>query len=148
MLAGRLLVAKSTLAARVDSTRGDLSGNTRKAFWEEIRKKIGKWQEPSPAKQPKLLAVPDYSDPKKKKRGGRRLRRMKERYAITDMRKLANRIQFGIPEETSLGDGLGVGFGMLGPAGIGKLRQTKLAKKLKEKHYGLTSGTFSKIKRI
>lgn len=25
------------------------------------------------------------------------------RYAITDMRKLANRMQFGVPEESSLG---------------------------------------------
>ncbi|KAJ8471764.1 hypothetical protein OPV22_026107 [Ensete ventricosum] len=60
---------------------------------------------------------------------------MKERYAITDMRKLANRMQFGVPEESSLG------YGMLGQAGSGKLRvsigQSKLAvkaaKRFKEK---------------
>jgi U4/U6 small nuclear ribonucleoprotein PRP31 len=44
---------------------------------EEIRKKIEKWQEPPPAKLPKPLPVPD-SEPKKK-RGGRRLQKMKER---------------------------------------------------------------------
>ncbi|KAL6175803.1 hypothetical protein ACLB2K_052442 [Fragaria x ananassa] len=42
-----------------------------------------------------------------------------------DMRKLANRVQFGIPEENSLGDGLGEGYGMLGQAGSGKLRVSK-----------------------
>ncbi|KAM5576809.1 U4/U6 small nuclear ribonucleoprotein Prp31 [Rosa sericea] len=149
MRAGRLLAAKSTLAARVDSTRGDPSGNTGKAFREEIRKKIEKWQEPPPAKQPKPLPVPD-SEPKKK-RGGRRLRKMKERYAITDMRKLANRMQFGIPEESSLGDGLGEGYGMLGQAGSGKLRVSmgqsklaaKVAKKFKDKNYGSTGGATS-----
>ncbi|KAA8529556.1 hypothetical protein F0562_033645 [Nyssa sinensis] len=147
MRACRLLAAKSTLAARVDSTRGDSSGKTGRALREEIRKKIEKWQEPPPAKQPKPLPVPD-SEPKKK-RGGRRLRKMKERYAITDMRKLANRMQFGIPEESSLGDGLGEGYGMLGQAGSGKLRVSlgqsklaaKVAKKFKEKQYGSSGAT-------
>ncbi|MQL46470.1 hypothetical protein EI019_24980, partial [Escherichia coli] len=91
-----MLAAKATLAARVDSTSGDPTGKTGRSLLEEVRKKIEKWQEPPPAKQPKPLPVPD-SEPKKK-RGGRRLRKMKERYAITDMRKLANRMQFGVPE--------------------------------------------------
>lgn len=147
MRACRLLAAKSTLAARVDSTRGDSTGKTGRNLREEIRKKIEKWQEPPPAKQPKPLPVPD-SEPKKK-RGGRRLRKMKERYAVTDMRKLANRMQFGVPEESSLGDGLGEGYGMLGQAGSGKLRVSvgqsklaaKVAKRFKEKSYGSSGAT-------
>lgn len=78
MRACRLLAAKSTLAARVDSIRGDPSATAGRAFKDEIHKKIEKWQEPPPAKQPKPLPVPD-SEPKKK-RGGRRLRKMKERF--------------------------------------------------------------------
>ena len=78
MRACRILASKSTLAARVDSTRGDPSGKTGRGLREEICKKIEKWQEPPPAKQPKPLPVPD-SEPKKK-RGGRRLRKMKERW--------------------------------------------------------------------
>lgn len=147
MRACRLLAAKSTLAARVDSTRGDSTGKTGRTLREEIRKKIEKWQEPPPPKIPKPLPVPD-SEPKKK-RGGRRLRKRKERYAITDMRKLANRMQFGVPEESSLGDGLGEGYGMLGQAGSGKLRMSaapskfsaKVAKKFKEKRYGSSGAT-------
>lgn len=77
MRACRLLAAKSTLAARVDSIRGDPSAKAGRAFKDEIHKKIEEWQEPPPAKQPKPLPVPD-SEPKKK-RGGRRLRKMKER---------------------------------------------------------------------
>ncbi|CAL9041673.1 unnamed protein product [Musa banksii] len=138
----QLLAAKSTLAARVDSTRGDPTGKTGRDLQEEIGKKIEKWQEPPPEKQPKPLPVP-YSEPKKK-RGGCWLRKMKERYAITDMRKLANRMQFRVPEESSLGDGLGEGYGMLGQAGSGKLRVSigqskiaaKAAKRFKEKHSG------------
>ncbi|XP_074562687.1 U4/U6 small nuclear ribonucleoprotein Prp31 homolog [Curcuma longa] len=150
----RLLASKSTLAARVDSTRGDPTGKAGRHLRDEILKKIEKWQEPPPAKQPKPLPVPD-SEPKKK-RGGRRLRKMKERYAVTDMMKLANRMQFGVPEESSLGDGLGEGYGMLGQAGSGKLRvsmgQSKLAakaaKRFKEKQYGsggATSGLTSSL---
>ncbi|XP_004491743.1 U4/U6 small nuclear ribonucleoprotein Prp31 homolog isoform X1 [Cicer arietinum] len=147
MRACRLLAAKSTLAARVDSIRGDPSGKTGRTLKDEIHKKIERWQEPPPAKQPKPLPVPD-SEPKKK-RGGRRLRKMKERYAITDMRKLANRMQFGVPEESSLGDGLGEGYGMLGQAGSGKLRVSvgqsklaaKVAKKFKERSYGSSGAT-------
>ena len=79
MRACRLLAAKSTLAARVDSIRGDPSGKTGRAFKDEIHKKIEKWQEPPPAKQPKPLPVPD-SKPKKK-RGGFPLWKKKERLA-------------------------------------------------------------------
>ncbi|CDY24519.1 BnaA01g22230D [Brassica napus] len=131
--AGRILAAKSTLAARIE-----------------------KWQEPPPARQPKPLPVPD-SEPKKR-RGGRRLRKMKERYAVTDMRKLANRMAFGTPEESSLGDGLGEGYGMLGQAGSNRLRISSvpsklkinptIAKKLKERNYAggaTTSGLTSSL---
>ncbi|XP_031492497.1 U4/U6 small nuclear ribonucleoprotein Prp31 homolog [Nymphaea colorata] len=147
MRACRLLAAKSTLASRIDSTRGDPTGKKGRDLREEVRKKIEKWQEPPPAKQPKPLPVPD-SEPKKK-RGGRRLRKMKERYAVTDMRKLANKMLFGVPEESSLGDGLGEGYGMLGQAGSGKLKVSavqsklaaKVAKKFKEKRYGSSGAT-------
>jgi U4/U6 small nuclear ribonucleoprotein PRP31 len=73
----RVLAAKSSLAARIDSVRGDPNGKAGRDLREEIRKKVEKWQEPPPAKLPKPLPVPD-SEPKKK-RGGRRLRKMKER---------------------------------------------------------------------
>jgi U4/U6 small nuclear ribonucleoprotein PRP31 len=104
MRAYRLLAAKSTLAARVDLIHGDPSGKIGTTLKDEILTKIDKWQEPPPAKRPKPLPVPD-SDPKKKKRGGRRLRKMKEKYTMADKRKLtkANRMQFGIAEESCLG---------------------------------------------
>ncbi|CAA0387687.1 unnamed protein product [Arabidopsis thaliana] len=151
--AGRLVAAKSTLAARVDATREDPLGISGKAFREEIRKKIDKWQEPPPARQPKPLPVP-HSEPKKR-RGGRRLIKLKARYQVTDMRKLANRTAFGTPEESSLGDGLREGYGMLGQAGSKRLRvssvqsklkiNAKVAKKLKERQYagGATTSGFT-----
>ncbi|RRT44164.1 hypothetical protein GW17_00045980, partial [Ensete ventricosum] len=89
----RLLAAKSTLAARVDSIRGDPTGKTGRNLREEIRKKIEKWQEPPPAKQPKPLPLSALF-----------CMFIFDRYAVTDMRKLANRMQFGVPEESSLGE--------------------------------------------
>ncbi|KAH7521675.1 U4/U6 small nuclear ribonucleoprotein Prp31 homolog [Ziziphus jujuba] len=154
----RPLAAKSTLAARVDSLRGDPSGDTGRALREEIQKKIHNWQEPHPAKLPKQIPVPDSQKPKKKKRGGRRLRKRKEIYAMTEVRTLANRMLFGKPEETSLGDGLGVGYGMLRQARwssklhVSTVLRNKLVarvnKKFKEKLYGssdATSGLISSL---
>lgn len=48
---------------------------------DEIVAKIEGWQEPPPAKQAKPLPVPDAEA--KKRRGGKRLRAMKERYRLT-----------------------------------------------------------------
>ncbi|KAI8522587.1 hypothetical protein RHMOL_Rhmol13G0007900 [Rhododendron molle] len=141
----RVLAARSTLAARVDSFRGDRTGKRGIAFRDQIHKKFEKWHEERPAKQPKPLPVPD-SEPKKK-RGGRQLRKMKERYAITDMTKMANKMQFGVPEESSLGigDGLGEGYGMFGQrlrvsVGLSKLA-AKVAKKFEGKNYGSSDAT-------
>ncbi|KAF8775891.1 hypothetical protein HU200_004025 [Digitaria exilis] len=130
----RIIAAKSTLAARIDSIRRDPAGKAGKNLLEEIAKKIEKLQQLPPARRPKPLPTPD-SVPKKK-RGGRRLPRMKEIYAQTNIMKLANRMQFGVPEEGSLGNGLGKGYGLLGQAGNGKLRvsvsagQSKLSTKI------------------
>ena len=60
---------------------------------EEIEKKIEKFQEPPPVKAAKALPAP--LEAPKKRRGGRRVRKMKERYAVTELRKQANRMNFG-----------------------------------------------------
>ena len=43
--------------------------------------RLEKWQEPAKAKQSKVLPQPDMEP--KKRRGGRRFRKMKERYGMT-----------------------------------------------------------------
>lgn len=87
------MAAKSTLAARVDASHQSPDGKIGKMFREEIEKKLDKLQEPPPVKSVKALPKP--VDPPKKRRGGKRVRKMKERYAVTEMRKQANRITFG-----------------------------------------------------
>ena len=53
---------------------------------EEMRKKVEKWQEKGPAKQGRVLPVPDMEP--KKRRGGKRARKYKERYGLTDTKKV------------------------------------------------------------
>ncbi|GAB2268935.1 U4/U6-U5 snRNP complex subunit prp31, partial [Dionaea muscipula] len=59
---------------------------------------------------------------------------MSSSYASVNDSGEDNRMLFGVPEESSLGDGLGEGYGMLGQAGSGKLRisvgPSKLAAKV------------------
>ncbi|KAJ7951676.1 U4/U6 small nuclear ribonucleoprotein Prp31-like protein [Quillaja saponaria] len=62
----RLLAGKATLAARVDSIRGDPSGKIGRAFRDEISMQIVKWQKLPPARQPKPLPVPNYEQKKKR----------------------------------------------------------------------------------
>ncbi|KAG7270141.1 hypothetical protein CRUP_027211 [Coryphaenoides rupestris] len=104
--AARLVASKCTLAARVGY---DLK--------EEIERKFDKWQEPPPVKQVKPLPAP--LDGQRKKRGGRRYRKMKERLGLTEIRKHANRMTFA--EED-----LGFSLGQLGKSGSGRVRQAQV----------------------
>lgn len=90
--AARLVAAKSVLAARVDACHESTDGQIGRTLREEIEKKLDKLQEPPPVKFIKPLPKP--IDPGRKKRGGKRVRKMKERYAITEFRKHANRMNF------------------------------------------------------
>lgn len=91
--AARLLSAKCTLAARVDACHESVHGEIGLRFKEDIEKKLDKLQEPPPVKFAKPLPKPIEGS--KKKRGGKRVRKMKERYAMTEFRKQANRLNFG-----------------------------------------------------
>uniref|UniRef100_UPI00358EF388 U4/U6 small nuclear ribonucleoprotein Prp31 n=1 Tax=Myxine glutinosa TaxID=7769 RepID=UPI00358EF388 len=118
--AARLIAAKCTLAARVDSFHESTDGKVGFELKEEVEKKFDKWQEPPPAKQVKPLPVP--LDPPRKKRGGRRYRKMKERLGLTEVRKQANRMTFGEIEEDAYQEDLGFSLGQLGRAGSGRVR--------------------------
>jgi hypothetical protein len=105
----RLIAGKTALAARVDTHRGDREGRQGQAMRELIEKKVEKWQEPPPTKVKKALPVP--LPPPRKKRGGKRFRKMREKYQITDVQKAKNRMTFGAPELTD--EYTGEGFGQL-----------------------------------
>ena len=83
----------------------------------EIEKKIMKLQDPPITKASRALPAP--LEGPKKKRGGRRVRKQKERYAVTEMRKQANRMNFGEIEEDVYQNDLGYSRGNIGKGGIG-----------------------------
>ncbi|XP_055313682.1 U4/U6 small nuclear ribonucleoprotein Prp31 [Sitodiplosis mosellana] len=127
--AARLVAAKCTLAARVDASHESINGEIGLQFKEEIEKKLDKLQEPPPVKFAKPLPKP--IEISKKKRGGKRVRKMKERYAMTEFRKQANRLNFGDIEEDAYQDDLGYSRGTIGKAGTGRVRLPQVDEKTK-----------------
>lgn len=125
--AARVVASKATLAARVDSMHGSPNGSQGLALLEDVEKKLEKMQEAAPYKAIKPLPAP--IDAPGKKRGGRRVRKMKERLAITDFRKAQNRMNFGEIEEDAYQDDLGYTRGALGKGGSGKIRKVTVDEK-------------------
>ncbi|KAH7943231.1 hypothetical protein HPB52_006543 [Rhipicephalus sanguineus] len=127
--ASRLLAAKCVLAARVDSFHEAPDGTVGVSLREEVERKLDKLQEPPPVKQVKPLPPP--IDQNRKKRGGRRVRRMKERFAVTELRKQANRMSFGEIEEDAYQEDLGFSSGQIGKSGAGRIRSAQVDEKTK-----------------
>eukprot|EP01114_Cavostelium_apophysatum_P017500 TRINITY_DN5215_c0_g1_i1.p1 TRINITY_DN5215_c0_g1~~TRINITY_DN5215_c0_g1_i1.p1 ORF type:complete len:485 (-),score=145.89 TRINITY_DN5215_c0_g1_i1:26-1480(-) len=150
LAAVRLMAGKCTLAARVDSCNQDKTGGIGRAFREQVERKLEKAQEPPPMKLPKPLPAPD--DKPKKRRGGKRMRKIKEKYELTDMRKAANRISFGTEAQETIRD-TDQGLGMLGVSGTGKIRMAAQDKGILKKQKitgrfaksGTTSGISSSL---
>lgn len=127
--AARLVASKSTLAARVDACHESHLGEIGQRFREDIEKKLDKLQEPPPVKFIKPLPKPIEGG--KKKRGGKRVRKMKERYAITEFRKQANRMNFGDIDEDAYQEDLGYSRGTIGKTGTGRIRLPQIDEKTK-----------------
>lgn len=118
----KLVAGKVSLAARVDSFHESPTGDVGKNLREKIVQSLVKAQEPPPAPMKKSLPIPD--DGPKRRRGGKRHRRAKEKYGLSEFRKHANRLAFGPEAEDEVGQEMeGAGFGMIGKGfGHGKLR--------------------------
>ena len=123
----KLLAAKCTLAARVDACHQATDGSIGLGFLDEINLKIEKMQEAPPCIRNKALPRPD--DEPRKKRGGRRVRKMKEKTAVTELRRRANRVNFAQLEEDTLQDNLGFSLGNVNKEGSGKVRGAVIDKK-------------------
>lgn len=118
--AQRTVGAKCTLAVRMDITRSHKDGSYGYKLLEDAEKKLEKLAEPPPAKLTKALPVPVEGS--KKRRGGKRARKAKEAYAMTELRKLQNRMEFGKEEEEAAAFDETRGLGMAGSSS-GKIRQ-------------------------
>lgn len=128
--AARLIAAKCALAARVDSCHEPSGPHIGRQFREEIVKKLDKLQEPPPVKLVRPLPKP--VEQSRKRRGGRRVRKMKERYAMTEFRKSANRMCFAEVEEDAYQEDLGYTRGAVGRTGAGgRIRLPQVDEKTK-----------------
>ncbi|SOV21069.1 U4/U6 small nuclear ribonucleoprotein PRP31, putative [Plasmodium sp. DRC-Itaito] len=92
-----LLASKCSLAARIDYFKKYKEGQYGLLLRQNIISHLIKLQEPPPLKQKKILPMPD--EKRKRKRGGKRYRKLKEKTQITELRKQINRLPFG-PETT------------------------------------------------
>jgi U4/U6 small nuclear ribonucleoprotein PRP31 len=159
--AARVTAGKVALAARIDFAKGSRDGALGMGLLQEISKKIGIMLAPPPGQANKALAVPIEGP--KKRRGGKRARKAKEKYGLTELQKAQNKIVFGAPEEEiGYSTGSAVGLGLLGQSNSGKLRikadsrhKINLSKKYAKKSFGQsnpsgleTSVAFTPIKGI
>merc|ERR1719483_120107 len=133
--AARQVANKIALCARCDASLNAAErhgephlGNQ---FFDFVNNKFEKWEEPPPQKAVKALPKP-LEHAGKKRRGGKRYRKMKERLGMTELRKHANRVTFGEIEENINQEDLGISLGHLANnANSGQIRNLVEEKKSK-----------------
>lgn len=107
----RIVSGKTILAARIDVSRSSPGGELGAKYRQEVQEKLDKLLLPPDKTAPKALPVPQ--ERKSKKRAGRRLRKMKERFNMSELRKAQNKMEFGKAERTitdSFGEEVGLGM--------------------------------------
>lgn len=128
----KILSAKVALVARIDSYNNHPNGSEGKSFRHDLELKIQQLQEPDLARIKKALPIP--LEKKKSKRGGKRVHKFKEKFAMTDLRIQQNRLSF----RTDIGEygdsAMGYDQGMIGLQDTGNVRaiQKKESKFLKK----------------
>lgn len=127
--AAKLVANKCTLAARADAQHSYSDGSMGRGFRVDIERRLDKLQEPPPVKNVKALPAP--IDQPQKRRGGKRVRKLKERLMITDLRKQANRLNFGEIEDDAYQNDLGFSTGQMGKSATGRIRAPQVDEKTK-----------------
>ncbi|ODV91300.1 hypothetical protein CANCADRAFT_3011 [Tortispora caseinolytica NRRL Y-17796] len=108
----RIIAAKVSLASRLDLANSDQDGTAGRKMLADAEMRLDKLMKPPGTANVKALPVPE--EKKSKRRGGRRFRKFKEQFAMTDVRRAQNRIEFGKPEIELQGAGdESIGLGML-----------------------------------
>ncbi|KAI0463531.1 hypothetical protein LJB42_002531 [Komagataella kurtzmanii] len=119
----RIVAGKVILAARVDVTTGeDYSGSFGLKWRNEVTEKLEKIQAPPENGPTKALPIP--IDQSSKKRGGRRIRKLKKQFEMSELRKAQNKMEFGTQEESTIdafGEEIGLGLAAKNSQ-LGKIR--------------------------
>lgn len=129
----KIVAAKVTLMARVDSYKNFPNGEEGRKLRRDIEEKMEALLMPQKAKTAKALPIPE--EKKRSKRGGKRVRKWKERYAMTDIRKAQNKMGFSSMQDEYGDSAMGVDTGLVGTKDSGRLRapQEKKVKLLSNK---------------
>ena len=149
---------KTALAARKDAfiNKNKKKGNEKEEKYGDDLKKLieEKVEKIKNDVQPILKKpLPRPEDKPSKKRGGKRVRGIKKKFELTEVRKLRNRMKFGEPEAEYRDTG--IGFGMLGVGGIGSSLRVAINKnnkiitkkqKMYDKKYGSKEENINKEK--
>ncbi|KNE58468.1 hypothetical protein AMAG_04039 [Allomyces macrogynus ATCC 38327] len=109
--AARMVAAKVCLCARMDLAKAHRDASYGQKVRADLDRHLEKAMAPPPLKSTKALPIPDEAP--KKRRGGRRARKIKEQYTVTDVHKAANRVAFGHAEEEIIVYGETRGLGLL-----------------------------------
>ena len=136
---------KTALAARKDAFLNINKNRNNEKYGDEMKKLIAeKVEKIKNDIQPILKKpLPRPDDKPSRKRGGKRVRGIKKKFELTEVRKLKNRMKFGEPEAEYRDTGKG--FGMLGIGGIGSTLRLNINKsnkiitkkqKMYDKKYG------------
>lgn len=126
----RVVAGKVVLAARMDVEHSFSDGSRGRAWRDHCEGQIERLTEPAPNTATKALPAP--VDKPSKRRGGKRARREKEKWAMTELRKAQNRMAFGKEERTmDVGDE-SVGLGMIGQE-TGRVRALAVDNRTKAK---------------
>mmetsp|Transcript_76715 Transcript_76715/g.153946 ORF Transcript_76715/g.153946 Transcript_76715/m.153946 type:complete len:499 (+) Transcript_76715:79-1575(+) len=120
----KVLAGKLALAARIDMHQSNTTGDAGRKMRGEVDAKIAKWQEPEQARTKKALPAPD--DRPSKKRGGKRARKYKEKFGMTETRKEANKRSFADFSGEYGDDAMGSDVGMLGSKQAGSSSKLRL----------------------
>ena len=115
-----MCVNRVVLAVRVDAYENQADSSEGLRLRRELTEKFEKWQEPQKAKTKKALPIPDEKP--RSKRGGNRVRRWKDRMAMTEMRSMANKRSFESGAGEYGDEAMGRDWGMLDQETGGRLR--------------------------
>jgi U4/U6 small nuclear ribonucleoprotein PRP31 len=150
----KMLATNCAKAVRIDASRLCPNGDLGKRLLDALLARFDKIQEPHKAQEKKPLAAPDEKP--KRRRGGKKFRSLKERTAMTDLRKYQSRIHFDVNNPEMEKGYTGKGFGMLSQAHLGKMKiekkknNVRLTKKQQARqmhavHQGTAGGMVSSI---
>jgi len=116
----KIVAGKVALAARIDCYQNNFDTAPGEKLKQEIEERLEKEQGPETARTKKALPIPE--EKKTSKRGGKRARKIKERFAVTEMQKAQNKMSITLDGGEYGDSAMGMDHGMVGSKDSGRLR--------------------------